>query len=348
MPENQLNRLTILCGAGASYGCGARAPHPKAGFPPLAKDLFATEFENVLGFYQRVMSRTDEIRSRLANGQNIEAILRDLYQSAEQYSNYWCFQIPLYLRHLFWSISQDYGPRTSKFDTLTRCAIESRFDKVMFVSLNYDLFLDSSLEVYASRVFTTLDSYISASNKWLLIKPHGSVNWAKEIDNCPRDDYNHYPTRMEAPPHFPDGAPIHLILWNRHHMHWYVPNVARDSIPEGYLYPQLVTPADKPKEFVCPQAHTERAIQFFKECRNFMLIGFSGHDDDINSLLDLMPGGSRVMIVGSGRGDANRIYKRISLTAPSLKPKKVQPFYYDDGFANFVESKDFRTFMAGK
>lgn len=131
-------------------------------------------------------------------------------------------------------------------------------------------------------------------------------------------------------------------------MHWYVPNLPRESYPEGYLYPQLVIPADKPQEFVCPQAHVEQAIQFIKECQNFMIIGFSGHDDDINSLLDLMPGGSRIMIVGSGKGDANRTYKRISLAAPSLKPKNAQPYCFNNGFAAFIESRDFRKFIEGE
>jgi hypothetical protein len=218
----------------------------------------------------------------------------------------------------------------------------------MFVSLNYDLFLDRSLEVYASREFTSLASYISGSDRWMLIKPHGSINWAREIDNCPRDDYGHYPTRMETPPHFPDAAPVQVIRWNRHHMHWYVPNLPLESYPKGYLYPQLVVPADKPKEFACPEAHVDQAIQFVKECQNFMIIGFSGHDDDINSLLDLMPGGSRIMIVGYGRSDAKKIYKRISLAASSLKAKKVQLHCFNDGFATFIESKDFRKFIEGK
>lgn len=166
MQDTRFERLTILLGAGASFGCGARGPRPNGSFfPPLAKDLFSPMFDNILSIYPRLQRRTDEIRSRLAQGQNIETILRDLYQSAEKHSRYWPFQIPLYLRVLLWGISQDYSTGTTKYDTLVRQVLESEFARVMFLTLNYDLFLDDALEGYASRRFTSLGNNILGNSK---------------------------------------------------------------------------------------------------------------------------------------------------------------------------------------
>lgn len=69
MKKQELKRLCILCGAGASYGCGSGAPLNLAsdGCPPLANQVFAEKYESMLTSYPALPGRTDEIRTRINN-----------------------------------------------------------------------------------------------------------------------------------------------------------------------------------------------------------------------------------------------------------------------------------------
>jgi hypothetical protein len=69
---------------------------------------------------------------------------------------------------------------------MVRRTVEAGFEKVLFVSLNYDLLLDSALERYGGEEFEDIDSYISVARKWSFVKPHGSANWARILENCPK------------------------------------------------------------------------------------------------------------------------------------------------------------------
>ena len=250
--------LGIILGAGASHDCGAHlvgSPDKKV---PLAKDVFGERFDDLLGSFPQLDRRKDEVRSRLARGENLEAVLRDLYNSAQANQKAWPFQIPLYLRQLFWTISQDYAHGSTKFDTLVRRTLAGPYRKVLFLSLNYDLFLDEAIMGYECAGLSDMDSYICAEKKWMLIKPHGSVNWARAIDNCPRGGPGDFwPTQLNEAPHCADEN-ASVVMWNRALGIYYRPSCP----PGGYMYPQLVVPADNPKQFACPAAHIDAARAF--------------------------------------------------------------------------------------
>jgi len=210
MANDSSTKLAVIFGAGASHDCGVHAHEPdRKCLPPLARDLFASTYDPILSWYPRLEARTDEIRVRLGRDENLEEILRDLYGSAKDHNNYWPFQIPLYLRHLFWTISLDYASDSTKFDTFVRVTLESRFSRIMFFSLNYDLFLDQALERYEGCRLENLRSYIPKDKRWLFVKPHGSVNWARRIDNCPagRDGILRHP-QINKTLNFPSNGDI--------------------------------------------------------------------------------------------------------------------------------------------
>jgi hypothetical protein len=344
MNGSSSNNLGIILGAGASHACGTHAPERDDQCPPpLAKEVFAPAFDDILGRYPQLVKRVPEVRMRLVKGENIEEILRGLYDSAQQYGKYWPFQIPIYLRHLFWIFSRHCEHGGTNFDILVRPILESSIGKVMFLSLNYDLLLDSAIASCENWKFETLDSYLPEDKKWFLFKPHGSVNWAREIDNCPSDHaFGYRPFDLNETPHFSQDMEIKLVKPSWPHPYdYYVPGSGID----GYLYPQIVIPADKPKEFACPNLHTEQAKAFLKGCTNFLFIGFSGHDDDIASLLGMMPRGSRLMIVGMGEQDAQGIFQTMCSRAPELVRKDLVPSFYNDGFSTFIESEAFETYL---
>jgi hypothetical protein len=275
----------------------------------------------------------------LANDQNFEEIFRALLESATRHRKFWPLQVPLYLRELFWRITNGYVQGSTKFDTLVRRVLESNFNEVMFLNLNYDLFLEDAIANYDQYEFSNINSYMPCSRKWRYMKPHGSVNWARILENCPTDASGwFFPSRLQEVPVF--SSELLLVMWNTHSGDFYVPGGG----PPGYLYPQLVVPTDRPKDFVCPEAHLETARAFVKNCGHFLVIGFSGRDEHILDFLQGVPSNSCWWIVS--RGDARAIYERFRCRIGSLKSGNAKVYFNDMGFSAFVERAAFEQFLA--
>jgi hypothetical protein len=166
------------------------------------------------------------------------------------------------------------------------------------------------------------------------VKPHGSVNWARILANCPKygDGRFRAPSDLKEAPVF--GSGIKVIRWNRHSHDFYVPK----SSEEGYLYPEVVVPVEREKVFVCPASQTALADEFVRQCGNFLLIGFSARDEDLLRLLNGMPAGSRVIIVG--RGDSPEIFRRICSFDQSFERKELSARFWDEGFSTYVDSSE--------
>lgn len=329
--------LTVIVGAGASHDCASKWVSPTNARlrPPLASDIFAARFQEILEHYPRVEAHSDEIRSRLDRGGNLESLLRDFLDSAAGHGNNWCLDIPRYVRELFWTISEDYLRGSSKFDTLVRRTVEAGFKRVLFVSLNFDLLLDSALERYQGKEFVDIDSYVSLGRNWSFVKPHGSVNWARTLENCPKDGHGRLraPSELREAPIF--GGGIKVIRWNRHSRDFYVPGRSE----EGYLYPEVVVPVEREKDFVCPSSHTGLADAFVRECGNFLLAGFSGRDEDVRRLLNRMPAQSRLTIVG--RDDSHEIFGRMRSFDHGFETKDLSIAFWDEGFSAYIDSPEF-------
>lgn len=336
--------LTVVLGAGASYDCagpGVTASINEEYRPPLTKDIFAPRFNSILERHPAVRANLDELRSKLTQGGDFEQILRDLFESAERSGNDWPFQVPLYLRELFWCVSLDFLKGSSKFNTLVRSVLESHFRPVMFLNLNYDLLLENALRDYENSGFNEynkIEWYLDSSKKWLYVKPHGSVNFARILENCPSDSSGDYPTRLKKRPNF--SSPIQVVCWNRSSGAFYRPGPHSFS---GYWYPQIVVPAGKGKGFVCPEEHIDVAKQFIQNCKNFLIIGFSGRDEDIVSLLKTMPDKSHMAIVS--KTDAKQIFRRMCLHQPNLKAKNLKLTFCKTGFSKFIETPAFKNFF---
>jgi hypothetical protein len=344
MEKSPSGKLAIILGAGASHDCAdlRTAAQVNGTYrPPLTKDIFSATFDDILGRHPRVQKRLDELRTKLRNGGNFEEIFRELLDSAERNNNYWILQIPLYLRELFWTVSRVHLQGSSKFDTLVRGVLESPFEKVLFLNLNYDLLLDDALTNYDLHEFAALTSYSPPTKKWLYVKPHGSVNWARIIKNCPETSPGWYhPARLNEMPIF--ASELTLVMWNTHSRDFYIPGGG----PPGYLYPQIVVPTDRTKKFVCPQDHTDRALAFLQECSTILLVGFSGRDDDIAKLLLRVPVGSHFVIVS--KGDGRAVFERIKARAADFEARKPALSFHDKGFSTFLESKTFARLLTGE
>lgn len=340
MPGRTEHTLTVVLGAGSSYDCaGGETPvrsDPRHR-PPLAKDLFSPAFETILARYPKVGARADEFRTKLAKGQSFEDIFRKVLESAYRNGAIWPYQVPLYLREVLWTVSDDYLQGSSKFDTLVRSVLESKFRQVLFVNLNYDLFLERALTDYDGHDFNDLGSYSPASKRWFYVKPHGSVNWGSILENCPTDGAGVLRPSLlkEAPVLSKDLIPV---MWSRWSGDFYTPG----GNPPGFPYPRIIVPANEPKEFICPENQVQMAKRFMGECDHFLLIGFSGHDSHIVDLLKHIPDASRVVIVSGG--DATEVLQRLRSRIETLV-SGVKVDLHDEGFGKYIEGLAFESLV---
>ena len=127
-------------------------------------------------------------------------------------------------------------------------------------------------------------------------------------------------------------------MWNRTSLSYYKPGCSTDR----YLYPQIVIPADRPKEFACPISHVKQAKAFLSTCTDFLIIGFSGHDDHIVRLLEMIPNRSRITVVGKGTGNAQQSFDTMRSRAPILNDKDLSLSFHDEGFSEFLASEGFQ------
>lgn len=334
--------LTVVLGAGSSHGCadGQITPRTNPQYrPPLAKDLFASSFEQILSRFPKVRARADELRTKLAKGKSFEDVFSNILDSAYRSKTFWPYQVPLYLRELLWTVSDDYLQGSSKFDTLVRCVLESKFRKVLFLNLNYDLFLERALTNYDGHDFNSANSYIPTSKRWFYVKPHGSVNWGSILENCPRDGAGVLrPSLLQDPPVL--SKDLIPVLWNRHSGDFYTPG----GKPEGFPYPRIIVPTDKPKEFICPTDLIEETKRFIQTCDHFLFIGFSAQDEHIIDILQEIPDKSRVIIVSGA--DATSILERLQTRIHSFASNGHTTELHDQGFGNYIEGSDFESLVA--
>ncbi len=103
MDSQTEHALTVVLGAGSSHGCadGQMTPRVDPQYrPPLAKDLFSANFEQILCRFPKVRARADKLRTKLAKDRSFKDVFRNLLDSARRNGAFWPYQVPLYLREL--------------------------------------------------------------------------------------------------------------------------------------------------------------------------------------------------------------------------------------------------------
>jgi hypothetical protein len=358
--------LTVVVGAGASYDCVANEENVPSQSrvtevndnyrPPLTEGLFSPSrtFNEILKKYAMVSGLSEDIRSKLRRGKipatkGLEEILRGLASSASADVRRHVAEIPLYLQELLWTVSDKYviSGRT-KFSTLIHRIFASPYERVLFLSLNYDLFLDRALEEFKNYRFHTIESYLPSSANWSYVKVHGSVNWVRRPTD-PRANAGNIFTLLSQ-------ASDEASLFGRLEILTPPPNQPHLSFTEQlrwgspFPYPWLAVPA-RGKTFYCPDEHTAHATVFVRDCRNFLFIGFSGLDEHVIGLFKQTTSVNRLMFVCGNKSAAKDAFSRLlgvnsgMLPSYCFEPSKENLYLSSLGFASFVESPQFDDFL---
>ena len=118
----------------------------------LVKDLFGSNFADILVQYPLAQAAAAAIRRAIAEGAAsaipLEQFLRERMRDAKsEHTRRQYKQIPLYLQHVLNEVSKTDGDGYTRdvdnYNALLNGALE--FEKVLFLTLNYDTLLDDRL-----------------------------------------------------------------------------------------------------------------------------------------------------------------------------------------------------------
>jgi hypothetical protein len=201
--------LMVIFGAGASYDSAPDfpPPQPQAGQqsfdppppppnpreiwrPPLTPKLFLDsdgEFGSIVRNYPKLLPVLPHLR-RPSSGKSVEEELEawQAEASGDPERKRQLFSIRYYLHDLLFKISNEWLQQTSDITNYVILLDQIRHlntqnEPVALVTFNYDLLLDRALLSFNFKALP-LDRYFEAHPMFKLLKPHGSVDWARFVD----------------------------------------------------------------------------------------------------------------------------------------------------------------------
>ena len=293
MAETHLPKLTVVLGAGASYGIADPdgTEIKDAGWqPPLANELFGPRpaFEGLLDRYPGAAMLGAKLRAlSRSNGLEIEKELRKYADSHDPNTQRLFKEVPFYLRDVVLASQTGYARRPTNYDHLLPLILGEVPHEVCFVVMNYDTLLEQALGVFTggNPEFRTFDDYIVGNPKFQVIKPHGSITWGIPMceDLIPWAEglANFFPKRAAKPRVFPDAlASTDSTTWTN--------RIGTENGPQNVrLFPAITAPvAGKARDDVlCPDGHKKSLYRFLSSCHKILIIGCSGLDEDLLDLL---------------------------------------------------------------
>ena len=187
-------KLCVITGAGASNGAAGESTASTSLIdgqwrPPLTSELFASRptFDQLLASYPPAYPLIHRMRGWIAseNTVSLESRLSGIYRSGDSRERKQLKYLTYYLWKLIYEVSRRYMKGSpSNYDRLVD-EILRRDLEVMFLTLNYDLFLEEALRSYESVTFNNVQAYFPEGASWRIIKLHGSANWGRKLLDQP-------------------------------------------------------------------------------------------------------------------------------------------------------------------
>ena len=337
--------LIVVLGAGASKDCAS----PNIGknndySPPLVTELFSgsNSFRSILDFYPFAQSAAAEIRLALKDSKSLEECIRtEFKESKDIYDKRKFLELPLYLQDLLWTVGRNYTTFPDNYDLLIRYCFD--LDDVIFITLNYDLLLDNRLSNYDE--LDSLDSYISQSRKWSLVKLHGSVNWARKVKNSLDGlDLGGKVNMLKVFRRFGENLEVDEI--NDIILRQGDVEAMRTDANTALYYPALSVPVGSDDELICPKGHLEFLEKKLSELEslNLLLIGYSGYDREVLKLLKVS--GKKVNSILAVNGSEESGRKLIFTISQALSFIPTENMVYKGTFNDFVQTGELQSFIS--
>lgn len=340
--------LMVVFGAGASYDSVPSCPPNRltaAKFPdrpPLAAQLFDDRkfFVEAISRFPRCQPIIPYLRK--PTNRTVEQVLEELQSEADKYPERHCqlAAIRYYLHFMLWGCQQGWNIVASgvtNYKTLLD-QIEHRRkpdEPVCLVTFNYDTMLEEALSSRGIQI-GDLSSYLAS--EFRLIKLHGSVNWAREVDQPgekfglrPNENANNVAQKLI------DNAPD-LRISQRYRTVNNYPMGISEGVP---LFPAIAIPVETKRDFECPSQHIEALTALIPEVTKLLVIGWRATEQPFLKLLSENLGRNlQVMVVAESDFAARE-------TINNLKRAVVNGNYRPagGGFSLFIANRTGDSFL---
>ena len=206
----------------------------------------------------------------------------------------------------------------------------------MFLALNYDSFLEQTLQSVTGVRFGALTDYIPSGLPWRLIKLHGSVNWGRRFARTPaRLDALDLQAVIEMSD-MPAGLRKDIEIFES--------SAALPLVEKQLLYPSIAVPIDKKYEFVCPPDHILQATQFLSNCENFLIIGCALKDEHVLRLFEENVKEPDKLLIANGN-TKNSSEAQLKLSEIGQFHSFSRSTWFDGGFDKLVASGELESFL---
>jgi len=320
--------LMVICGAGASRDSIASLRHASESEylwrPPVTQEIFGRS--NFLAVAEELGIEADDIQ-RFQASDSIEAALQELCDLNTQGSVKQVMAIRWFLQIIFaqcgelWPNPTDklnYEILIDKIEANATCSFP-----VCFVTFNYDLLLERAFSRGKNPIrFDSLDAHWNQT-RYALFKPHGSVNWSRQITSPLFEGYSSADQLALAKEVIRRASEIRgftslynlqteyasslkrPIAWNEPMTNAMIPALA---IP-------VVRKADDGRDgFVCPPEHIPKLRAYAEAATKVLLIGSRAREDHFFRLLPKDMNSFQVGIICRSRDEATDVACALSNT----------------------------------
>ncbi|MFQ5915739.1 MAG: SIR2 family protein [Nitrospinota bacterium] len=222
---------------------------------------------------------------RVPSDESVERVLESLQAEAEEYPerHRQLAAIRFYLHLMLWECERfwmrDVAKGITNYKTLLDQIERWRKpgERVCLVTFNYDTLLETALPSVGVTI-RDLPDYI-ASEHYKVIKLHGSVHWAREV-NTPNENLAVQPT-WEIVRLLIQRAPD-LEITARYRIAREHPIARSDQIT---LFPALAIPVETKREYECPPEHLDALHASILEATKVLVIGWRATELPFRRLL---------------------------------------------------------------
>jgi len=312
--------------------------------PPLARELFDIEHHDahwqVLYLYPGARWLTQQLARRIGAGDfYLEAELRSFAEHRDPQIRNMFKHIPPYLRDLLKRSSDSYTQEPGSYIALVYQLLSQVPQEVLFLVLNYDNLLEKALVgLDSSYRFNKMSDYVAPDRQAKVVKLHGSINWFKRIGS-----QRLWLELVELLDIFEKAVEKEIEVID------HVIHVLEHRDNLGFFYPILTAPlaGKSTLDFVSPESHINAAKEFLGTCKKFLIIGTSGRDEDLLSLLNTStPPESHPYVHMVGDNGAREAFERFSDSVRAFAATGSLSETHENGFRAYVSSQHLERFAA--
>ncbi len=355
--------LMVIFGAGASYDSAPDFPPPQPQAaqqnfgpppsppnpreiwrPPLTPQLFLDsngEFGGIVRNYPKLLPILPHLR-RPSSGRSVEEELEawQAEASGDPERKRQLFSIRYYLHDLLLKVSTEWLKQTSDVTNYVMLLDQIRHlntgnEPVGLVTFNYDLLLDRALRSFNFKTFP-LERYFEAHPMFKLLKPHGSVDWARFVD-VPTN------TRLGVDQLIEQGDSIKLSD------EYLLANASDPVSIHSFgrpIVPAVAIPVQTKTEdtFEWPSQHRSYLEELLPSVTKILIIGWQAKEAHFLKLLrEKLPAGgltqiTHLQVVGRVNAEAANILKQFTADI-RRNVKKFHAGPTQGGFSHFVAER---------